>query len=387
MNNSSKTQAVNSSSSNELLTNQMSVVLPITRRMTKIKELLESKRQVGTNANKIEDTSPVLKCKIPEENQISNNQIEDASPMTRLSGLKLLFELENAHRGRIECVLFLEEEQLICTGSVDKTIKVWNSAALELIATLTGHKDSIRHLIRLKNDQIASCSNDFTIKIWNLQTMRLCQTLKGHSNFVIRITLLSNDFLLSSSLDRKIIIWKRDNSTKYQQNSTYTSPKQLDCYSIFEIATNSENATKIVAAGSEKRINLYYGNEKNSVFQLTMDSSLMGQHYLVTDIQAVGQYKQYLLSCCMLSLKLWSIPHKRCLKTLRHSNMITSILTMSSEFFITPCQDIIVWSIFSGKSYKVTDREGCDCIQTMVKLNGDKLIVAGQGKKLEIWKY
>jgi WD40 repeat protein len=377
----------NNPSSTELLTNKKAIELPTTRRMTRIKDMLESKRQGDKNVEDLEDTLPALNCKIDEINPVSNTELDEASLVVRLPHLKLQAEIKNAHKGRIECALFLEEHQLICTGSVDKTIKVWNSSTLELIATLFGHKDWVRRLIRLSKDQIASCSNDFTIKVWDLQTMRLSHTLKGHSSFVLRITLLSNDFLLSSSLDQKIMIWKRDNSNKYQQNSTYTSTKQLECYTIFEVSACSESDTMLIAAGSDRKINLYYGKETNSVFQLTRDSSFWGQHYIVTDIQALGPNKQFLISCCMLTIKLWSISHKRCLRTLRHSYMITGILTMSSEIFITPCDEIIIWSIYTGKSFTTTERKERDCIQTMIKLNGDKLLVAGQGKKLEIWKY
>jgi WD40 repeat protein len=388
MNNSlKKTKSENNANSLESLTNQITEVLPVTRRMKKIKEMLESKRSIHTNVQKMDDTVLSSNSESQEENRISSNQTDKEALVKRIPGLKLGNEVENAHNGRIECVLFLQDKQLICTGSVDKTIKIWNSSTLELITTLNGHKNWICRLIRLNKDQIASCSNDFTIKVWNLSTMRLSQTLKGHSRFVLRITLLSNDFLLSSSLDQKIMIWKRDGSTKYQQHNTYTSPRQLDCYTIFEISSSSESSTKIIAAGSEKRINLYAGKETNSGFQLTMDSAFWGQHYIVTDIQAIGHNNQYLLSCCMQTLRLWSLQHKRCFKTLRHSHLITSILPMTSEIFITPCQDILVWTIYSGKFYKITKRKGSDPIQTMVKLNGDKLIVAGQGKKLEIWDY
>jgi len=53
----------------------------------------------------------------------------------------------------------------LVSGSVDKTIKIWDIETCECIQKLTGHYDWINDLKELKNGNIISGSND--IKICN----------------------------------------------------------------------------------------------------------------------------------------------------------------------------------------------------------------------------
>ncbi len=62
------------------------------------------------------------------------------------------------------CLIQLRNRNLV-SGSVDKTIKIWDIETCECIQTLTGHNDWINDLKELKNGNIISGSND--IKICN----------------------------------------------------------------------------------------------------------------------------------------------------------------------------------------------------------------------------
>ena len=54
----------------------------------------------------------------------------------------------------------------LCSGGVDRTIKIWDTKTGECIKTLIGHNGSIYSLTVLPDGRLCSGSSDRTIKIW-----------------------------------------------------------------------------------------------------------------------------------------------------------------------------------------------------------------------------
>jgi U3 small nucleolar RNA-associated protein 13 len=72
-----------------------------------------------------------------------------------------------AHDKDINAIAIAPHDRLIASGSQDKTIKLWTSADLTLVATLKGHRRGVWALEFSPVDKVlASGSGDNTIKIW-----------------------------------------------------------------------------------------------------------------------------------------------------------------------------------------------------------------------------
>ncbi|XP_010441252.1 PREDICTED: zinc finger CCCH domain-containing protein 59-like isoform X1 [Camelina sativa] len=76
---------------------------------------------------------------------------------------KYLTSLEGHHSGEVTC--FVVGGQLLYSGSVDKTIKVWDLNTLQCIMTLKQHTDTVTSLLYWDKCLISS-SLDGTIKVW-----------------------------------------------------------------------------------------------------------------------------------------------------------------------------------------------------------------------------
>lgn len=125
--------------------------------------------------------------------------------------------------------------KLIAAGSLDKTVRVWDSSTGFLVERLdsgnesgNGHQDSVYSVAFSTNGhQIASGSLDRTVKLWNLEgkaDSRLavasnngqsygkkssCEvTYVGHKDFVLSVCLTpDSEYILSGSKDRGVIFW------------------------------------------------------------------------------------------------------------------------------------------------------------------------------------
>lgn len=87
------------------------------------------------------------------------------------------FELEKsvpAHLFGIHDVVLHPSKPILATGSMDKTIKIWDAETLKLLRVLdktrhAGHGHAVNQLLWLTDQEVLlSCSDDRTISAWNI---------------------------------------------------------------------------------------------------------------------------------------------------------------------------------------------------------------------------
>ncbi|KAF9059086.1 WD40-repeat-containing domain protein [Rhodocollybia butyracea] len=107
----------------------------------------------------------------------------------------LAYEL-TGHEQSVWAVLAVDEE-LVLTGSADKTIKLWNQH--KLVSTFKGHQDA--------KLGFASASNDSEIRVWTIGG-DLIYSLSGHTSFVYSLSVLPSGGIVSGGEDRAVRVWK-----------------------------------------------------------------------------------------------------------------------------------------------------------------------------------
>ncbi len=103
----------------------------------------------------------------------------------------------------------------IATGSVDRTIKVWDVRRTDRALTrLAGHAYAVRRLRYSPFDAsvIASCSYDMTVRVWDYENldMPLLNTFEHHTEFSVGIdfNLFERNIIASCGWDQTIGVWK-----------------------------------------------------------------------------------------------------------------------------------------------------------------------------------
>ena len=93
----------------------------------------------------------------------------------------------------------------------DYTIKLASDLNFTNYSTFTGHSGSVNALVQLSDDVIASGSCDKTIKLWNLTNGFCIKTFIGHNDWVRKLCIINNNFA-SCGNETSILIWEKNNN-------------------------------------------------------------------------------------------------------------------------------------------------------------------------------
>jgi WD40 repeat protein len=121
---------------------------------------------------------------------------------------KALLTLEG-HSGGVYSIAFSPHGKRLASGSHDKTIKLWDVATGEEMLWLRGHKSEVLSVaFSPDGKRLASGSVDKTIKLWETATGKELLTLKGHSHSVDSVALSPDGKRLASgSGDDTVKLW------------------------------------------------------------------------------------------------------------------------------------------------------------------------------------
>ncbi|XP_058815943.1 transducin beta-like protein 3 [Topomyia yanbarensis] len=178
--------------------------------------------------------------KIPKE----FNQTLDEREFTRLNCS--LTEL--AHDKDINCVCISPNDQLIATGSQDKSAKLWDVKNLTLVGVFRGHRRGIWAVRFSPVDQILlTNAADCCIKLWSLTDMTCLKTLEGHESSVLKVEFLSNGMqLISAGADGLLKLWSIKSSECIQTMDKHENRIWAICV--------SEDESVIYSGGTDSQL-------------------------------------------------------------------------------------------------------------------------------------
>ena len=115
-----------------------------------------------------------------------------------------------------------EKCPLFTVGGNEEIINLFSNS-LEHMGYFSGHKEWIWCLCAISNNILASGSYDKTIKIWNIEDRSIMSTLSRHTQGVSALCYVKEGVFVSGSLDESLIIWSKSTP----ESSTYSHRQVL----------------------------------------------------------------------------------------------------------------------------------------------------------------
>ena len=155
------------------------------------------------------------------------------------------------HRSSVSSVSFSPDGTTLASGSYDNTVKLWDVATKQNIATLVGHTDSVTSVsFSPDGTLIASGSDDSTVKLWDVATGTNIATLRGHTYDVNSVSFSPDGTILASG--------SRDDTVKLWDVATRTNITTLEghTYDVNSVSFSPDGKT-FASGGGDRTVKLW----------------------------------------------------------------------------------------------------------------------------------
>uniref|UniRef100_A0A7N0USP4 Protein pleiotropic regulatory locus 1 n=1 Tax=Kalanchoe fedtschenkoi TaxID=63787 RepID=A0A7N0USP4_KALFE len=119
------------------------------------------------------------------------------------------YRVISGHLGWVRSIAFDPSNMWFCTGSADRTIKIWDVGSGKLKLTLTGHIEQVRGLaVSPRHTYMFSAGDDKQVKCWDLEQNKVIRSYHGHLSGVYCLALHPTiDVLLTGGRDSVCRVW------------------------------------------------------------------------------------------------------------------------------------------------------------------------------------
>ena len=281
---------------------------------------------------------------------------------------------ENKGEDCVTKIIELENLNQIVAGLIGGQIYIWSLDGKDIEKEINAHKSAIWEMIKLSNNMIASGSSDKTIKIWNILDFEKPIVLRGHTGTIFSLAELEKYKLISGSEDKTIKIW--DILEKRNCIMTINSDSKINCLHIlpdpgFIITGGDDNLIKIWNIYSKHVTDILQGHECTvwSITSLNSDNSIIAtgssdNSIIIWDLKNLKSIfilegHENTISCLRMmnnglllssswdaTIKIWNLKTRTCLTSLKgHKNIVWDVIQLTDGSIASCSSDnsIIVW--------------------------------------------
>ncbi|KAF7683613.1 F-box/WD repeat-containing protein 7 [Astathelohania contejeani] len=227
---------------------------------------------------------------------------------------------------------FAVRNNILVSGSIDRTIRIWNFISGLTLKILQGHLSTIR-CIKVVENYIISGSRDSNIRIWDMDG-RCLYVLRGHMGSV-RCLDVFNMLLLSGSYDGTVILWCIKTGKMIRQMPSHLkrvySVKLTDSYAI---------------SGAEDGIVSVSNLEGQLLYELNGNRSIVAWLNL---IKTKNKEKYLLTAGADGIICKWNLENGSLIYKIVEDSRITTLSVINGFIVLGTHTSVKLYSLFSGK--------------------------------------
>ena len=156
------------------------------------------------------------------------------------------------HEGHVNAVAVFGDGKRACTGSKDKTVRIWNLENLELIHTFEfeGHKEAVNCVAVIGDRGVVSGSEDGVLMMWDIVKMKSTGIMTDHSDAINAVAVTRDrKRFVSASSDNMLKVWEIDSLECVQTLEGHSRP--VMCVAVYG------DGKRLVSGSRDKKIHVW----------------------------------------------------------------------------------------------------------------------------------
>jgi WD40 repeat protein/uncharacterized caspase-like protein len=284
--------------------------------------------------------------------------------------------VQTGHSGQVLSIAFTSDSKLMASGSVDKTIVLWDPATGNQLRTLKGHAGTVNSVAFSPDDkQLASGSADNTIKIWDVASGHEKQTLSGHRLFVSSVAFSPDGKTLASgSGDQSAKLWNLATGRELR-----TLPAGIPALAGIPLSVAFSRDGKILATGAQlvKLWDVASGNEIRTI-RVTESNAPMERPIAFS-------YDGSVLATGGGGVKLWDVATGKALRTLTGDARALSFSPDQKTLAGADGTEIKLWNVATGQELKTLAGSQLGVDSVAFSVDGKLLAVGNSDNTVALW--
>ena len=284
--------------------------------------------------------------------------------------------VQTGHSAQVLSLAFTSDSKLLASGSVDKTIVLWDPATGNQLRSLKGHTGTVNSIAFSVDDkQLASGSADNSIKIWDVATGREKQTMTGHTLYVSSIAFSPDGKMLASgSGDQTVKLW--DSASGRELRTLVVGPTQRVGMPV-AVAFSRDGKTLATGAQEAKLWDVRSGSEVRTL-KVTESNS-------PTETPLAFSYDGKVLATGGKAVKLWDVATGNALRTLPGDARVLSFSPDQQTLAGSGGTETRLWNITTGQELQTLEGSQLGVDTVAFNPDGKLLAVGNSDNTVDLW--
>ena len=298
------------------------------------------------------------------------------APEETYSPLQACQMILEGHTVAISSIALSPDGQFIVSGSLDYTLRVWNTDTGECTLLSEGHTGSVTS-VALSADslRVVSGAEDHTLRIWDART-GLCQkVLEGHIDAVESVALGADGRrVVSGSRDRTLRIWDAETGECIRLLEGHAD--SVACIAL------SADGRRVVSGGFDNTLRVWNAETGECI------RVLEGHSDWIQGVAFSADGRCVLSGSRDKTLRVWDAKTGDCIKVLEgHTDYIESV-AMSADGRRAVSGSglaVYVWNIDTGECIRVLEGHSNSVESVTLSADGRRVVSGGYDDTLRVW--